>query len=517
MATPADNLRPLPGVDLRRSTRIERAVPLIISGHNRLGQQFQERTSAVSLNLHGCRYPSRHDYRIGTWVTLQIAEPRAEMKSPLIRAMVRSIHTPRSPRDLYQIGVELETPANVWGIPAPPEDWVRPRGEKGAMMQFGAAVAPAREPATAAPKLVATPAPAPPEPRNAEVVAAPPPPAPARAAKIEAAGESTPAKPRVVITPDMLISALQGKLQQAAERAVQTALTMQVHEAVKKALGAIDGACRASVRQIEESAARRVDTLVRSAREEIAGQLKARVAELQTGRSEQIETYRGQAEETVERLEKLAADARRDLAETQRFVEKITRELEPQIRARLEDSVGRATTEFQGSAARISDRQLVRLMEESQGVTREASSQMEARAAEARSLLQGAASVTLDEFRRQAAVQAELAISETKQRVESSLASLDAENRAACEARRHTLESDVARAAEQSTEQFRKAIKAFLYSCLVAAVSAVDEHTQTTLDGLVKNDGSILQEIGGPSRSGENGESAENRTDLLPR
>jgi hypothetical protein len=124
--------------------------------------------------------------------------------------------------------------------------------------------------------------------------------------------------------------------------------------------------------------------------------------------------------------------------------------------------------------------------------------------------------VTLEEFRRQATVQAELAISETKQRVVSSLASLDAENRAACDARRRALESDVARAAEQSTEQFRKAIKAFLYSCLVAAVSAVDEHTQTTLDGLIKNDGSVLQEIGGSPLSGENGESAEHRTDLLP-
>ena len=104
MATPADNLRPVSSVDLRRSTRIDRTVPLIISGHNRLGQQFQERTSAVSLNLHGCRYPSRHDYRIGTWITLQVAEPSAETRSPLVRAMVRSIHTPRSPRDLYQIG-----------------------------------------------------------------------------------------------------------------------------------------------------------------------------------------------------------------------------------------------------------------------------------------------------------------------------------------------------------------------------------------------------------------------------
>lgn len=512
MATPADNLRPVSSVDLRRSTRIDRTVPLIISGHNRLGQQFQERTSAVSLNLHGCRYPSRHDYRIGTWITLQVAEPSAETRSPLVRAMVRSIHTPRSPRDLYQIGVELETPANVWGIPAPPEDWVRMRGDRGAVMQFGTAVAPAHEPAEVAPRLAAVPAA--PEPRIAELAA--PPPAPALAAKTETAAESAPAKPRVVITPEMLVTALQGRLQQAAEKAVQTALAAHVNEAVRKAVSTIDDVSRASQRQIEETSARRVDTLVRSAREEIARQLDARMAELESHPNEQLETYRSQAVETAERLEKAAADTRRDLADTQKFVEKIARELEPQIRARLEDSVGRATGEFEGSAARVSDRQLVRLLEESQSVTRETSSQIEARAAEVRSLLQSAANVTLEEFRRQATVQAELAISETKQRVVSSLASLDAENRAACDARRRALESDVARAAEQSTEQFRKAIKAFLYSCLVAAVSAVDEHTQTTLDGLIKNDGSVFQEVGGSPLSGENGENAEHRTDLLP-
>ncbi len=519
MATPADNVRPFSGVDLRRSTRVERAVPLIVSGQNRLGQQFQERTSAVSLNLHGCRYPSRHDYRIGTWISLQVAEPGAEMKSPVIRAMVRSIHTPRSPRDLYQIGVELESPANVWGIPAPPDDWVRLRGERGTTLQFGTAVAPAREPRpdrgepAAAPRLV--PAPVAFEPRNAEAVAAPSPVTPA--AKTETPAESTPAKPtRVVITPEMLVSALQGKLQQAAEKAVQTALTAQVSEGIKKALDTIEVACRVGVRQIEESTARRLDTLVRSSREEIVGQLDARVAELLGRREEQLELYRSQADEMAQRLEKAATDARRDLAETQTFVERIARELEPQIRARLGDSLTRVTAEFEGSAARVSDRQLVRLMEESQAVTREASSQIEARAAEARSLVQSAASVTLDEFRRQAAVQADLAMSETNQRVVSSLASLDAENRAACEARRRSLESDVARAAEQSTEQFRKAIKAFLYSCLVAAVSAVDEHTQSTLDGLVRNDGSVLHEISGPSHSAENGEDAEHRKDLLP-
>src|SRR2546429_4608870 len=71
-------------------------------------------------------------------------------------------------------------------------------------------------------------------------------------------------------------------------------------------------------------------------------------------------------------------------------------------------------------------------------------------------------------------------LSETKDRAASALASLDAENRAACEVRRQALEADVSRAAERSTDQFRKSMKAFLYSCLVAAVSAVPEHSQAT-------------------------------------
>ena len=94
-------------------------------------------------------------------------------------------------------------------------------------------------------------------------------------------------------------------------------------------------------------------------------------------------------------------------------------------------------------------------------------------------------------------VRIDLAISEATQRVMSTLDALDAENRAACEARRRSIETDVARATEQSTEQFRTGIKAFLYSCLVAAVGAVDEHATTTLDSLVKDHGKATLEIGG--------------------
>jgi hypothetical protein len=126
-------------------------------------------------------------------------------------------------------------------------------------------------------------------------------------------------------------------------------------------------------------------------------------------------------------------------------------------------------------------------MEATRMVTREAAAQMEARVAECRALLHTTASSTLEELRRQTEVQVDLAISETTERIRSSLSALDAENRMACESRRRTMVDDVARTTEQSTEQFRSGIRAFLYSCLVAAVGAVDEHAKTTLDGLVKD------------------------------
>jgi hypothetical protein len=104
-------------------------------------------------------------------------------------------------------------------------------------------------------------------------------------------------------------------------------------------------------------------------------------------------------------------------------------------------------------------------------------------------MMQSAINAAIGTFQRQAESHVNMALSETKERAVSALSSLDAESRAACEARRQALETEVARAAERSTDQFRKGMKAFLYSCLVAAVSAVDEHSKSTLDGLLKHNG----------------------------
>ena len=479
------------GIEARRSTRIERTVPMIIVGQTKLGLSFEERTAAVSLNMHGCRYPSRHDYSVGSWVGLQVLEPGGDNSTPIMRAQVRSIHPPMSPRELYQIGVELEAPANVWGVPAPPEDWQRLISGSGPKLQAATGTAPAHEPAAspgAAPPQMQ--APAGPEYRSTGVTAFPtPPPALGKT-------EAVPPKPeRVVITSDQLVAAVHGKLQQAAEKAVHAAINTHLLDAVRQALTKIDDVCRSSVHQMEQHTGQHLETMMQSAREEVLGRMDARLAEDRNRWEEQQEAYRGRAEEIAQRLENMAVETQRKMTEAQKFFEKIGGQVEPELRSRLDESVGRATEEFESAATRVTDRQLVRLMEDKQMVTREASAQLEACGAEARSQLQSAASNTLDELKRQMEVQIDLSISDATQRVMSSLASLDAENRAACEARRRTIETDVAHATEQSTEQFRTGIKAFLYSCLVAAVGAVDEHAQTTLDGL-KDPGKALREIG---------------------
>ena len=470
--------------EARRSTRIERSVPLIVFGQNRMGEPFVERTVSTSINLHGCRYPSRHDYGVGAWVTLQVVGLNVEPKPPAVRARVKSVHMSHSSRELQQVGVELENPANVWGIAIPPQDWLALGETNTSMAQFSPAVAPA----PVAPPIS-------PEPDEPEVkmehkmaeVATFPSPSPVVAKPQPPKLADAPKPQRIVITPDGLINALQGRLQQAAEKAVQTAVTKQVDEAVGKAVAAIDDIRQSSVREVQQLFPTPAEGAKLSSKEEIA-------SEVASHWKEQMEKYRGQAEEMAQRLEKQAAELKRELARSQEFLEKTQREMEPQVHARLNEAVAHAISEFEGTAARTADRRYERLLENTQALTQEALLKLDARSAEVQALVQSAVNAALGAFQRQADLQVNAILSETKERAASALSSLDAESRAACEARRQTLEAEVARSAERSTDQFRKSMKAFLYSCLVAAVSAVDEHSKSTLDGLLKDNGKSLHE-----------------------
>jgi hypothetical protein len=707
--------------DLRRSSRVEHAVSLIVLGTNRRGEIFQERTSAVAVNLHGCRYSSRHEYAPDGWVTLQVTGTDGGNSRP-VRARVRSVFTAQTPRELCQVGVELETPGNVWGISTPPEDWQRLLGATDPAFYPSAPSPSAEDAPTGSPVPDRQPVSASAE-RKAEVTMFPGPPAAAAANANDApAKEAVPGKSeRVVITAEQLLQVLQGKIQGAADRAVQASLSAQLDETVKSALGRIEEGWKANVKQTEEfsasrlqnaqtlwdkelhayrdraeDVARRIEALTALAQQalsdsqkfaerfagETAPQLQAhineslvransefearsaevfsrqltqfnehaqragtevrsslegsiaqaqsllastpppsadtvsqdrlnsqldtfnsdvnnrintqlsafraemnerfdaRLGELYAGFEQQHDLARNQtnevahqleglalearqaraqheqnladvrslvsnispgisqdqlasamnsalnsarehvfnhiewrlgevsahyeqllaqsrqrADELFQQLEKVTAETRGQLSETRAILERAPRDLRPQDLATIEQSVGHATKEFETVAARVSDRNLIRLMEQKQAVSREVSLELEARATETRAILQRSSNNTVEEFHRRVENQVDHIIADANERVSSSLASLEAESQAAVEARRRVLESDVARAAEQSALEFRSGIKAFLYSCLVAAVSAVDQHAQTTLAGLSSDPTSIQRSL----------------------
>jgi hypothetical protein len=107
----------------RRSTRIVQAVPLTVAGVDALGRTFNERTSTLIINCHGCRYQSKHYVLKNMWVTLEVPHPETGKPPRTIRGRVAWIQRPRTVRQLFQVALELELPGNAWGIAFPPEDW----------------------------------------------------------------------------------------------------------------------------------------------------------------------------------------------------------------------------------------------------------------------------------------------------------------------------------------------------------------------------------------------------------
>jgi hypothetical protein len=110
-------------VEKRRGTRIAQAVPLIVTGVDALGCPFEERTSTSIINCHGCRYPSKHYLLKNMWMNLEVPHPELDREPRRVRARVTWIQRPRTVREPFQVGVELETPGNFWGIAFPPADW----------------------------------------------------------------------------------------------------------------------------------------------------------------------------------------------------------------------------------------------------------------------------------------------------------------------------------------------------------------------------------------------------------
>src|SRR6202158_1590757 len=148
----------------------------------------------------------------------------------------------------------------------------------------------------------------------------------------------------------------------------------QVDEALREAVSSLNDVRESIVREIQELFPTRVEAMKFSPKEEFAGEIASHW-------KEQMKKYRGQAEEMAQRLEKQAAELRRQLAQSQEVVERMTREREPQIHARLNEAVPQATSQFETATARFVDRRYQLLLENTQAVTQEALLKLDARSA----------------------------------------------------------------------------------------------------------------------------------------
>ncbi len=106
------------GVERRRSTRLNVSIPIVLRGKEATGREFRERTRAVALNNHGAKVVTAHQLLPGS--ELVIENPSAGLAA--VGTVVWSGER-RTPKDPFEIGVQLAKPGNVWGLEFPPENW----------------------------------------------------------------------------------------------------------------------------------------------------------------------------------------------------------------------------------------------------------------------------------------------------------------------------------------------------------------------------------------------------------
>ena len=92
---------------------------MVVRGVNLFGQPFEERTTTLAVNLHGCRYPSRHHLPKNSWVTIEGSRGTERHN---VRARVAWTQEPVSVREYFQIAVEFESPCNIW-VESLPAEW----------------------------------------------------------------------------------------------------------------------------------------------------------------------------------------------------------------------------------------------------------------------------------------------------------------------------------------------------------------------------------------------------------
>src|SRR5262249_61514641 len=120
----------------------------------------------------------------------------------------------------------------------------------------------------------------------------------------------------------------------------------------------------------------------------------------------QLDGYRVRAEEIVHRIDRQAGAAQKNLGDAREVTERALREVQTRISSMATEALASALREFDQGIKQGAHQQLTKVLDEVQGLTREATADLESNVAEGRATGQTAASEALSEFRRQVEVAA---------------------------------------------------------------------------------------------------------------
>ncbi|MCU1343260.1 MAG: hypothetical protein JWN92_2683 [Candidatus Acidoferrum typicum] len=322
----------------RRTTRIVQAVPLTVTGVDALGRPFQERTSTLIINCHGCRYQSKHYVLKNMWVTFEVPHNEPGRDPRIVRARVSWIQRPRTVRELFQIGVELEVSGNVWGIAFPPGDWF-PFPEAGSSRAIPSPAESAgtdRPPAEWATEAQsASPVPEPPE-DNVRVL-----PSPGGDPSLQMARQVArlvveakqqvqntvreTANRAVAAETRPLLAALQAQLKDAAEKSVEAAVAAHIERMQREGIQRMESERAEGVAAMRAEWSRERDRLLADARMQIDSQL----VEVERRRSTDFEQkIESQLQVAIENLQSLSGNMGANAGQVRAAIEELRRSSE---------------------------------------------------------------------------------------------------------------------------------------------------------------------------------------------
>lgn len=102
----------------RRSTRLERVCPVVISGRDASGDAYRQETETSIVNLHGCRVSTTHEVLVGMLVTVESLQTRLSAKAVCVHVWEAELG-----KQAHDVAIQFLKPQDLWKLEDTPEDW----------------------------------------------------------------------------------------------------------------------------------------------------------------------------------------------------------------------------------------------------------------------------------------------------------------------------------------------------------------------------------------------------------